>query len=45
VELEPILADHFVIVLTAKVLNLNFELRAKEEQASDGTCTKKDPDR
>jgi len=26
--MEPILADHFVIVLTAKVLNLKFELPA-----------------
>jgi hypothetical protein len=27
--MDPILADHFVIVLTAKALNLNFELSAR----------------
>jgi len=27
--MDPILADHFVIVLTTKVLNLNFELPAR----------------
>ena len=42
--MDPILADHFV-VLTAKVLNLNFDCPPKEEQASDGTFTKEDPDR